>query len=200
MSGRCNTTSSRMSASTTGSSAWRVYPPTASRVRWCSRGLQVRSLPHSDGQPDHTRGVRVMTDLRVRQESMGIMAARTPGHRPDGSSPCPALSFSRICMHSRRLLPGYALGLAALVYCGPAAANGLYPTQFFNTLNGPNVVVSADVNGDGHPDLVEIGTDNTVAVLLNRGNGSFRSPTSYYSVGTQPVALAVADLSHNGKM
>ena len=103
-------------------------------------------------------------------------------------------------MHSRRSLPSAALGLAALACCGAAGANGLYPTQFFNTLNGPNVVVSADVNGDGHPDLVEIGTDNTVAVLLNRGDGTFRSPTSYYTVGTQPVALAVADLSHNGKM
>ena len=103
-------------------------------------------------------------------------------------------------MHSRRLLPGYALGLAALVYCGDIAAKGLYPTQFFSTINNPNLVVSADVNGDGHPDLIEIGSDQTVAVLINKGDGTFRIPGSYYSVGQQPVALAVADLRHNGKM
>jgi hypothetical protein len=102
-------------------------------------------------------------------------------------------------MHSRRSLPGYALGLAALAYCGATAAKGLYPSQFFSTLNAPNSVVSADVNGDGHPDLVELGTDQTVAVLINRGDGSFNSPLRYYAVGNQPVALAVADLNHDGK-
>ena len=103
-------------------------------------------------------------------------------------------------MHSRRSLPSAALGLAALACCGAAGANGLYPTQFFHTLNGPNVVVSADMNGDGHPDLVEIGTDSTVAVLRNRGDGTFDSPDAYYSVGQQPTALAVADLNHDGNL
>jgi len=102
-------------------------------------------------------------------------------------------------MHSRRSLPGYALGLAALAYCGVSAAKGLYPTQFFSTLNNPNAVVSADVNGDGHPDLIELGTDQTVAVLINKGDGSFDSPNRYYAVGHQPAALAVADLNHDGK-
>ncbi|HEX4299492.1 MAG TPA: FG-GAP-like repeat-containing protein [Gammaproteobacteria bacterium] len=103
-------------------------------------------------------------------------------------------------MHSRRSLPGYALGLAALAYCGATAAKGLYPTQFFSTLNGPESVVSADVNGDGHPDLIEIGTDQTIAVLINKGDGTFRSPDQYYAVGNQPNALAVADLNHDGKL
>src|SRR5579863_1094936 len=103
-------------------------------------------------------------------------------------------------MHSRRSLPSAVLGLAALACCGAVGANGLYPTQFFTTLNGPNAVVSADVNGDGHPDLVELGTDSTVGVLLNKGDGTFQSPVRYYAAGTQPVALAVADLRHNGKM
>jgi len=103
-------------------------------------------------------------------------------------------------MHSRRSLPSAALGLAALACCGAAGAKGLYPTQFFHTLNGPNVVVSADMNGDGHPDLIEIGTDSTVAVLRNKGDGTFDSPNAYYTVGQQPAALAVADLNHDGKL
>jgi len=105
-------------------------------------------------------------------------------------------------MHSRRFLPGYVLGLAALACCGAAQAKGLYPTQFFSTLNSPETVVMADVNGDGFQDIVEIGSDQTVAVLLNKGDGTFRSPTSYYVTGTlvtSPVALAVADLNHDNK-
>jgi hypothetical protein len=103
-------------------------------------------------------------------------------------------------MHSRRFLPGYALGLAALAYCGATAAKGLYPTQFFSTRNGPESVVSADVNGDGNPDLIEIGADQTIAVLINRGDGTFRRPDQYYVAGNQPNALAVADLNRDGKL
>jgi hypothetical protein len=104
-------------------------------------------------------------------------------------------------MHSRRFLPGYVLGLAALACCGSADAKGLYPTQFFTTLNSPETLVMADVNGDGFPDIVEIGADQTVAVLLNKGDGTFNSPSAYYVTGTtitSPVALAVADLNGDG--
>lgn len=102
-------------------------------------------------------------------------------------------------MYSRRLLPGYALGLAALSLCGSASASGLYPTQFFTTLNGPAAIVNADMNGDGKLDLVEIGSDQTVAVLLGRGDGTFKSPAAYYVAGTGAIALAVADLNGDGK-
>ncbi|HEX7964474.1 MAG TPA: FG-GAP-like repeat-containing protein [Gammaproteobacteria bacterium] len=104
-------------------------------------------------------------------------------------------------MHSRRHLPGYALGLAALAYCGLAGANGLYPVPFFGTLDTPGAVALADVNGDGHLDVVEIGEIGTMAVLLNDslGKGKFSSPTSYYFGGANPVALAVADLNGDGK-
>ena len=103
-------------------------------------------------------------------------------------------------MHSRRLLPGYALGLAALSFCSVAGANSLYPTQFFPTLNGPQAVISGDVDGDGHQDLIEIGTDQTIAVLINNGDGTFKSPAHYYVAGNQPHALAAADLNGDGKL
>lgn len=110
-------------------------------------------------------------------------------------------------MHSSRFLPSAALGLAALACCGAAGAKGLYPTQFTDTLNSPGAVVIADVNGDGFPDLVEIGADQTIAVLLNKGDGTFRAPVEYYvtlsaatsSTGPQPKALAVADVNGDGK-
>ena len=103
-------------------------------------------------------------------------------------------------MHSSRILPGAALGLIALACCGAAGAKSLYPTQFFATLNTPNAVVSGDVNGDSHPDLIEIGIDQTIAVLINNGDGTFKSPTHYYVVGNQPHALATGDFNGDGKL
>ena len=103
-------------------------------------------------------------------------------------------------MYSRRLLPGYALGLAALSLCGNAYANGLYPTQFFSAINAPGAVVAADVDGDGKLDLVEIGADQTVAVLKGNGDGTFKSPGAYYAAGNGLEALAVADLDGDGKL
>ena len=104
-------------------------------------------------------------------------------------------------MHSRRFLPSAVLGLAALACCGAAGAKGLYPTQFIDTLNSPAAVVMADVNGDGKQDIIEIGSDQTVAVLLGNGDGTFNSPNAYYVTGTAttPEALAVADVNGDGK-
>lgn len=104
-------------------------------------------------------------------------------------------------MHSRRFLPRAILGLVALACCGAAAAKGLYPTQFIDTLNSPAAVVMADVNGDGKMDIVEIGSDQTIAVLLGKGDGTFDPPNAYYVTGTAatPEALVVADVNGDGK-
>ncbi|HLW74105.1 MAG TPA: FG-GAP-like repeat-containing protein [Gammaproteobacteria bacterium] len=104
-------------------------------------------------------------------------------------------------MHTRLILPRYAVGLAALAYCALAQANGLFPTTNYHSLNQPSAVVLADVNGDGKLDAVELGSGTipSVAVYLGNGDGSFKSPLHYYAVGTGPIALAVADLNHDGK-
>jgi len=72
-------------------------------------------------------------------------------------------------------------------------------------------VVVADVNADNKPDLVVAnscgqGIDcfdgpNTggVAVLLNKGNGTFRPAESYPSGGANAVSTAVADMNGDGK-
>ena len=108
-------------------------------------------------------------------------------------------------MHSRRFLPSAVLGLAALACCGAAGAKNLYPTQFIDTLNSPGSVVLADVNGDGFPDIVEIGSDGTVAVLFNRGDGTYKDSAHYYvtiakngTLSPAPVALTVADVNGDG--
>src|SRR5579863_360129 len=102
-------------------------------------------------------------------------------------------------MHSRSILPRYAVGLAALAYCALVQAGGLFTNTNYLTINGPQAVVMADLRGDGKLDAVELATDGTVAVYLGNGDGTFRSPSRFYAVGTGPEALAVADLNHDGK-
>ena len=102
-------------------------------------------------------------------------------------------------MHSRSILPRYAVGLAALAYCALAQANGLFVTPDYPALNTPSGVVMADVNGDGKLDAVVLGADGSVAVYLGNGDGTFKSPGHYYAAGSGPQALAVADLNHDGK-
>ena len=101
-------------------------------------------------------------------------------------------------MHSRRYLPSALLGLAALACCGAAGAKSLYPLGFVDTINSPGAVVLADVNGDGIPDIVEIGTDQTITVMLGNGDGTFRPTNQFYVTGNLPKALAVADVNRDG--
>lgn len=59
-------------------------------------------------------------------------------------------------------------------------------------------IVSADLNGDGAPDLVATDSvGNRVAVLTNDGGGRFR-PAQYVAAGLQPVALAAGDFNGDG--
>ena len=63
----------------------------------------------------------------------------------------------------------------------------------------------ADVNGDGRPDLVELGPGNTVSIQLNTGppklpgGSTFAPPTTYAAAGT-PSSVAIADLDGNGTL
>jgi hypothetical protein len=66
-------------------------------------------------------------------------------------------------------------------------------------------LASGDLNGDGHPDLVVVLSNqtaqfiNALAVLLNDGTGNFGAPGLYGSPET-PVSIATADLNHDGKI
>jgi Bacterial Ig-like domain (group 3)/FG-GAP-like repeat len=66
-------------------------------------------------------------------------------------------------------------------------------------------IAVADIDGDGKPDLM-IGScassdcaTGTVTVLLNKGDGTFQTPVSYDSGGSQGISVAVADVNGDGK-
>ncbi len=61
-----------------------------------------------------------------------------------------------------------------------------------------SAVATADLNGDGIPDLVIADrASNNIEVLLSQSNGTYGAPTSY-AVGTAPDALAIGDINGDG--
>src|SRR2546422_261007 len=69
----------------------------------------------------------------------------------------------------------------------------------YATGGDPRSVAIGDLNGDGKPDLA---TGNlhadTVAVLVNRGDGSFQAKLDY-PTGRSPYSVAIADLNGDSK-
>jgi hypothetical protein len=72
--------------------------------------------------------------------------------------------------------------------------------------DGPQDLAVADVNNDGHPDLLVVNEcghtsgcrQGTVSVLLGNGDGTFQAQQSYF-VGIFPLEVAVADFNGDGK-
>jgi hypothetical protein len=73
--------------------------------------------------------------------------------------------------------------------------------------NGATSVAVADLNGDGHPDLV-VATwcqnsppncgNGGVSVLLGNGDGTFQAPVSYSSGALYATSVAIADVNGDG--
>jgi hypothetical protein len=69
-------------------------------------------------------------------------------------------------------------------------------------LAGPFDVRIADINGDGHPDIVTAdwrGTfiPGTISVLLGRGDGTF-APPQKFATDLEPVSVALGDVNGDG--
>lgn len=66
-------------------------------------------------------------------------------------------------------------------------------------------LATADLNGDGRPDLVELGPGSVVSVQLNTGRpktvgGSNFAPPVRYGLDGTPSTIAVGDFTANGKL
>ena len=94
------------------------------------------------------------------------------------------------------VLPG-SLGVAALL--APSAPS-FAATKSYAAGRTPESVAIGDLNGDGKQDLATANgfADNTVSVLVNRGDGSFRARRAY-GTGRLPISVAIGDLNGDGK-
>jgi hypothetical protein len=85
-----------------------------------------------------------------------------------------------------------------------ASADLLLTGLLYGTQYAP--VVVADMNGDGNPDLIVLGSSATgsmqVAIALGNGDGSFKAPikTDYAAQYLLDNTLAVADFNADGKL
>lgn len=122
------------------------------------------------------------------------------------------LFVSRAAHCRLRLLAGAAALLAALAGCGgygddycDGCVIGPQPT-----VNVPNSIAIADVNGDGVPDLLVATTADSGGfanpgfanvILGNKSSpGTFDSGVQYATTGTNPSGIAVTDLTGSGHL
>jgi hypothetical protein len=94
---------------------------------------------------------------------------------------------------------------AASVAVFLAKADGTFNPPTVYELAGSGVpgstsAVSADVNGDGKPDILASNYfGNPVGVLIGNGDGTFKDAISYYA-GSNPSQIVVLDLDGDGKL
>uniref|UniRef100_A0A832I2A7 T9SS type A sorting domain-containing protein n=1 Tax=Eiseniibacteriota bacterium TaxID=2212470 RepID=A0A832I2A7_UNCEI len=125
----------------------------------------------------------------------------------------------QLCEQQRRPHIRLTQTLAVLIaVLGPAdqavashRAEPLFAAPFlsFDTGPGPSAVAIADLNADGHADLIvpnggeasfwTLPETNTVAVLLGRGGGVF-DPRILLGTDRGPASVAVADLNSDGRL
>jgi hypothetical protein len=103
----------------------------------------------------------------------------------------------------RRLAVGGATALlGTLVSCGYGSSYS------FPTVNVPNSIAVADVNGDGVPDLLVATTSDQgnptnpgfANVIVGNGTGTFQKGVQYPTTGNNPSSIAVADLTRSGSL
>lgn len=106
---------------------------------------------------------------------------------------------------SHRSFPFGFLVLLIIATTITAFASQVSP-QFTNPIpydaaGSPSSVTVADMNGDGHLDLVvSYWTEGTVGVLLGNGDGTFQPVVKYSSGDAHSWRVAVADVNEDGKL
>jgi hypothetical protein len=93
------------------------------------------------------------------------------------------------------------LALTAIcLFASLASFSQSFSTKSYPVGAGPAQLIVADFNGDHIPDLATVNLSaNTVSILINNGDGTFR-PQLEFATGPAPLALAAVDWNKDGKM
>jgi len=130
---------------------------------------------------------------------MAVVASGCSDDRPP-ATPAPALGTA--AQASREEVPDVPQappGRRCAGGDGERSALDFATNRLFTTGSDPFSVVIADFNHDGKGDLaVANNGDDTVAVLLGNGDGSFQRARAFaLPAGAQPFAVAVGDFNHD---
>ncbi len=91
---------------------------------------------------------------------------------------------------TRTHLYSVLLALLTLLLTAQAWAGGYKPPVNYSAGTNPQSVFVADVDGDGHADLIIVNQGgNSLTVLLGDGTGAFPASTTITGVGSGPVAI-----------
>jgi hypothetical protein len=101
----------------------------------------------------------------------------------------------------RNQSPALCAGLLSLIAGlthAQECAGPVYPLPLFQVGDFPTQVEHADVNGDGHADLLTLNTQSrTISVLLGRGDGTFEAQFGFFA-GQDGIDMQLADFDADG--
>jgi hypothetical protein len=170
---------------------------------------------NGDGKPDvavtnynHNSGLSVLLNTTPAGATAATFAAQQFFYVGNGAFAVAAGDFNgdgRLDLAVANRYPDNGL-LVLLNTTAPGASFVSFAVpQVFAAASYPASLAVADLNGDARPDLVVAnGSTNTVWVLLNTtapgaSSASFAEPQTF-AIGSQPMALAVADFNSDGKL
>ncbi|HTQ57513.1 MAG TPA: VCBS repeat-containing protein [Bryobacteraceae bacterium] len=175
-----------------------------------SAGTQPGSLAVGDFNNDGR------LDIAVVSQTGAITVLLGDGHGGFSPSPASASGASQTTSVTAADFNGdgildiavaeYAGSATGSVYVCSGKGDGTFQTPARISLpQYAPAVTSGDLNGDGHPDLIAVLSNqtaqyiNALAVLLNDGQGNFGAPELDGSPET-PISIAAVDLNRNGKL